>query len=923
MRNALLCGALAACAAAALLLPTSARSQAPVRAVQAVPADTGLFAPVRAQYDARRAALERLPAGAVTPVRVNLLLALGRVDEAHALLPRLAGGPRAMALAKLRVLLARQDFAAARPLAARLAARTDRSDAESRILYAWANAHDDAPRIDSLSRGASLAPGTAAPLPDLLWAGRLAYDLLDYARAESCFTRVVERTAAALAPGAAEEARRGARAAALTGLGQVLQKKREYDASLERLTAALEAEATPEVLNALAETLVRLGRTDEAITAAEWACLLNPYNDFAHYYRGNGYTRRSYTQLFAAYPKTFADAAGRGAIARADSLLAAGERAAARAGYEALRRAHPGWADVPVRLASLEFEEGRYERARDLSFASLRLCPEYGRAHAVLAKALESQRFAVDLHRPGYEQRFAAAPTPDVPGIERFVVNWKSLSPRHQKRVALSIAPFQQFIPVLLEGGSDYYIKPLYMLLSDTPGLETLKDQRIDYDSRLWDDVRGAGGYRTVTGIEDVERTIFDRYNTVLHEYTHQVHSVLTADLSREIRELYRRAKERDQVTREAFLSRYAAGAVAEYLAEGENALFSPRRDAYDPRDVVLERLDERDPALRALLERLMAITDVSPFYPVAYTNAGDDRVERGRVDEAVGFFEKALARKPDEESALGSLVRALDLGGRASEMIAAADRALAAQPTSGPIVAVAADAYWHGGRGLDHALALLEQRRPAVRAEDRHIVDAARGRMWWVKGDTARALAACDSVLAYQADSPDGLAGRASALALARRWDEAFTTYDRAVRMRTGIVDLRCDYARDLLRAGRAEPARRQLDEAKLLDPGNATAEALRGWLALATGDTAAARAHARQALAWGPWSDLAAIVLGAAEKRAGNAEAAAAAWAPVQDRIARELPPEYVYRASIATWEGTHELPAVERALLQEVRE
>jgi hypothetical protein len=36
------------------------------------------------------------------------------------------------------------------------------------------------------------------------------------------------------------------------------------------------------------------------------------------------------------------------------------------------------------------------------------------------------------------------------------------------------------------------------MLLSETPGLATLRDTRINYDSRLWDDVRGAGGYNTV-----------------------------------------------------------------------------------------------------------------------------------------------------------------------------------------------------------------------------------------------------------------------------------------------------------------------------------------------------------------------------------------------------------------------------------------
>jgi hypothetical protein len=55
-----------------------------------------------------------------------------------------------------------------------------------------------------------------------------------------------------------------------------------------------------------------------------------------------------------------------------------------------------------------------------------------------------------------------------------------------------------------------------------------MQDARISYDSRLWDDVRGCGGFITVTGIEDVERMIFHKYNTILHEMTHQVHYVLT-----------------------------------------------------------------------------------------------------------------------------------------------------------------------------------------------------------------------------------------------------------------------------------------------------------------------------------------------------------------------------------------------------------
>jgi tetratricopeptide (TPR) repeat protein len=574
---------------------------------------------------------------------------------------------------------------------------------------------------------------------------------------------------------------------------------------------------------------------------------------------------------------------------------------------------------VRVRLASLDFEQGRFAAARDGCFAALASCPEYGRAHAVLAKALESQRFEVDVHRADYERRFAAQPMPEVPGIERFVLNWKALTPRHQKRVALSVAPWKTFVPVLVDGGATFYIKPLYMLLSQCPDQETLRDQRISYDSRLWDDVRGCGGFHTVTGIEDVERTIFDRYNTVTHELTHQVHGVLPADDSRAIQETYRRAKLRDDATHEGFLSRYAGGSVYEYFAEGANARVSPRRDAYDPREVVRERLDSMDPDLGKLVDGFLARTDASASYPVAYTGGGDDRVGRGQVGEALPFYRKALAAKPDEETALISYASALQLGGRAAAAESVATRAVAAHPESGPARLALADARWHLTGNVTDAGSELIAARGAVRAEDRYQVDQALGAYAWTAGDPGSALAAYDSLLAYQSDNPDGLRGRAAALALAGRDDEAFKLYDEAVRVRTGVVELRCDFARDLLWAGRNADAVRQLDEARLLDVENPTAEALRGWAALASGDLAAARAHVKQSLAWGPWSDLARIVEGGIARRAGDTTAAERAWAPVRQRIARHTPPSYVYRPRLAVWEHVHTLPAVERRLLE----
>lgn len=879
--------------------------------------DSGVFAPVMKQHRRRLVGLLAL-AGARRTDHIRLLLAAGEPDEAVRLSDSaVAGDPREADVLRARALIATQDFVALAPVMARIESQAAATDAERSVRLTWAGVRDDAALIDSLTRAAVAGSDDAHAIPELLAAGRQAYSMLDYPRAEPLYQRALAALPATVEAGSREA---GLRATALTGIALVQQKRRDWDGSFATLKRALEDDGNANVLMALTETLIRLGRTDDAIAAAEWAVKLAPYNDAAHYLLGNGYARKNYTQLTAAYPKAFADAAGRKAMARTDARLAAGARDEAHALLVALVKAHPGWADALVRLASLDFEDGRYADSRRGCVAALAVCPEYGRAHAVLAKALEAERFVIDVHRAGYEARFAAAPMPQVPGIEKFVANWRSLSPRHQKRVALSVAPWKNYLPVLVGGGATYFIKPVHLLLSECPNLETLRDQRISYDSRLWDDVRGCGGYHTVTGIEDVERTIFDRYNTVLHELTHQVHAILPADDSRDIQEHYRRAKERDDTTHDSFLSRYAGGSVYEYFAEGANALDSPMRDRYDPRDVVRERLERMDPELRAIVEKLMARTDVSGSYPVAFAAGGDDRVGRGKVDEGVPFYRKALVLEPTNETALVALANALLLGNRAAEAESVATIAVTAHPTSGPVRTTAAQAAVHAGRGVGAARAALQSARASVRAEDRYQVDLALGRFAWSAGDAPAALAAFDSVLAYQSDSPEGMQGRAAALALAGRTDEAFAGYEQAVRVRTGIVDLRCDFARDLLRAGRVDAARAQLAEAKLLDEENPNAEALRAWADLAGGQLASARAHAKQALAWGPWCDLAQAVSGAIEKRAGDTAAARQAWRALDERLATHAPPEYLYRPKLATWELVHSLPAVERALLAE---
>jgi tetratricopeptide (TPR) repeat protein len=777
------------------------------------------------------------------------------------------------------------DYLAGRPLLSKTQPTT--SNQERTLIYRWLFASDDLAEVARRTRTA-LASDSKSVLPaDLQAAGRLALERRDFERAQAAFARARGHA------GATPEDQ----AAALKGLSQVALQRRDYEGALNQAQAGVTLSASADGLMALADALIRLGRTQESIAAAERAVALDTAHEAAHYHLGNGYARKNYSELAAQQPAAFESA------------------------------------QQLTRQASDAFVATDFTRAALLSEQALALLPGYGRAHAVLAKALESQRLLVDVHRAEAEARFAAAPMPQVPGIERYVLNWAELSPRHQKRVALSIAPWKAYVPVLVEGGASHFIKPLYMKLSETPGGKALKDQRIDYDSRLWDDVRGAGGFHTVTGIEDVERSIFDRYNTVLHELTHQVHGVMTASQAREIQELYRRAKLRDERSKDGFLSRYAGGSVWEYFAEGANSFDTPRRDAFDNREIVRERLVELDPELQALVGRLLAQQDGSASLPIALLNAGHQKLEQGDAAAALALYARAANVAPQDESVLTAQLSGLSISGaEPAAVLALSAQALKTHPGSGALRAVVATASWHAGQSLQEVTdAMAASRAGLAQDEDRFRVDLALGEHDRKLGDGPRALAAFDAALAYQADSPEGLWGRAAALAmLDERWGEAFAVYEQALRLRTGLVDLRADLVQDLIRAGRFDAASKQLAEALLLDPEDARLLALGAWLSLEqhlqqhgkskTHDKVSeALSQAEAVLRQAPWSDLALIVKGAALKSLGRGEEAALALAPLRERIATGAPPQWLYIPSKSAWLSVHELPNVERGLLR----
>jgi tetratricopeptide (TPR) repeat protein len=712
------------------------------------------------------------------------------------------------------------------------------------------------------------------------------------------------------------------RAQVLHELGVIFYDLRDFDSALDRILQALAL--TPleaSLLVDLAHTLIRLGRTEEAINSARMAVRLAPLHQAAHYLLGNGYTQMNYRQLESAYPAAFAHGTARSALEQSEALLTTGQTSAARETLLRLARKEGTLADVRVHLGALAFSCRRHRAARLLFRAALKRCPHYGRAHHGLAKTLEAELLAIQAHRTADETRFAAAPPPTLPEFNRFVLNAPTLSPRHAKRVALSIAPWRRFLPVLVDSGATYYIKPLHQLLSETPEQEVLRNRRISYDSRLWDDVRGCGGYHTVTGIEDVERSIVGGYDTVLHELTHQVHALLPRVRQRQIEALYRRTLARQATGEEAFISRYAGTNAQEYLAEAAHALARPRRDRFDRREIVAERLLERDPELVALVQELQAGGDVDSAWAVGQVNRGSAHLRRGRTEEALAAYRRAVERSPSEESTRGALLSALLKSGDTERALAEARRVAQKTPQSATYSLLLAEALWLAGEGLPKAIAHLEASRSTVRCDERHRLDQKLSALYWVAGDATGAQTAAERVLAAHADAPSGLWALAQAQALRGAWAAAWAAYEAAVLQRTGIAELRCDYARDLLRAGEVERATEQVEAARLLEPEEPQVLACLAWLQQTKGQPEDARRSAKKALAVAPWCDLARLRLVLAEQHLGSLKAAAVALEPWRHRLETGQPPEYIFRADLGRYELIYTQPAVERALLDPI--
>jgi len=879
------------------------------------PSGTDLLRPARSAFTAAQNELRSTPNPNVGisepgPIRhyADLLVETGQQDKALQLLDRITTPDVDTQLAIATILLSIHQYPKAGALIEDLNRQYPENHRVRALEYRWCITRGDLTRVD-----AALQTRTTKgriEIVDQITGADLKLRMLNYGAAYDAYSKL-----------ASVDLDKDTRIRVTRGLGVALFHLQRYDESLQQLEEALKLGPSDEdTIAAMADTLLRLGRINEAIDTLKFTLQVSPWNERVHRLLGSGFTTMNYSQLFTAFPTNFADKEGLEALAKGDKALRERRVDTARHLYLAVATAHPNWADAEVRLGSLEYEEQNFAAARDHYWRALQLCPDYGRAHDGLAISFEALRLQVDVHHEQDETSLNAAPMPAIPHIERYVLNWHSLSSRHQKRLALSIEPWARYIPALELAGATMYVKPPYQLLSRAPYQELLKDKRIDYDTRLWDDVRGDGGFHTVVGLEDVETRISDGYDTMLHEMSHQVHAILSPEWTRKIQALYAETTRRQAKSGDAFLSQYAASSVWEYFAEGANSLYTPRRDRYDTREMVRERLEERDPALLALTEEIMDKANVVPSFALALVRLGDNRLSEGKPKQADAVYRKALTRAPDDEAALVARMRVLPILGRGEEAAALAATAYSRHRNSGSIAVERAYIDWLEGVDPAKVIDFLKQARTDVRSDEQYLVDLRIGELSSSVGDMAQAEASFNRVLAYQPDNPEALAGLGEAEASSGHWDEAWKEYDKALRVRSGAVRFHVMYARDLIRAGDLSRAQQEVDRGLLLDPEDADVLAIQAWQLLSMGKSADGLQIASKARDLDPWNPVADIVAAAAERRAGNPETAEKIMKPVDERLRGHIRPRYIYRRKQAGYELIYTLSADDRKLIQE---
>jgi tetratricopeptide (TPR) repeat protein len=266
------------------------------------------------------------------------------------------------------------------------------------------------------------------------------------------------------------------------------------------------------------------GQFSTSFEATKASLETNPLNLRGLLNFGNGLTTFTYKELEKDNPELQVKDEFFEISKKAVNLINKQQIQEAQKLLETLKNKYPKNIHTYIHLGSFYLNTQNYPEAIKYFREALKINPYYGLANCDLANAIRffvrtqearPKKFNLDLY--DYSKI-------DMNSLKKVFVNYEDLTEKDQKVVLYSIYPLKKFLPILAKKASTHYIIPFYEKSTDFQEGQLYRDTK-SFDGRLWDDIRGRGGFNSVTGLEDLKSSTNFDFNTLTHEFTHQVHA--------------------------------------------------------------------------------------------------------------------------------------------------------------------------------------------------------------------------------------------------------------------------------------------------------------------------------------------------------------------------------------------------------------
>ncbi|HEY3134680.1 MAG TPA: tetratricopeptide repeat protein [Blastocatellia bacterium] len=355
-----------------------------------------------------------------------------------------------------------------------------------------------------------------------------------------------------------------------------------------------------DALSALAHARSSERKADETRSLARRVVSLDPFNVSA---------RRLLSQYLdgkTGYDQKVSEAA-RTHYERGRALKQDGELAPAVTEFQAALRFEPRYYRALIGLGDIWLRQGDYERAAAFARLAVAVDPEGSLGQLELSYAYRgiSERARIEIGAVDFAALFHNQPSPPAYAITGEIFpDYRSLTKRQQSVIDSAVAPLGAFLPKLARHKARHYLLAFDQRPSDLRGFADITGEKT-FDGRYYSSLRGVGGRITVSGIEYLDQAARGGFNTIAHEFAHQVHiAALGKKDVKTIRKLYERARREGRT-----LDYYAAANEEEYFAQGYEAFVSNRKRPsagitarHTDRELMI-----RDPQLYSFLLKLTA----------------------------------------------------------------------------------------------------------------------------------------------------------------------------------------------------------------------------------------------------------------------------------------------------------------------------